>query len=244
MDIVQRAFVATTLWILFLSRILPQTDAADPKQADREVVEQLIAQLVSPNRDPNPDGNDINGFPFDYDKDAQANVISAHQKLRDLDKEAFPILIENLADHRYSMTIATSIPRSFSVGDACYLLIEQQVDVAGMRYISRKDAMGTSHTHEGFFDQFWRDDFDRHLKRQKRRGVKLNNSLHKNDYLQFRQKGLQKWWNEHKDRSLKEMQIEALNWAIERERMIGFPTKADEDKYLNPLVEILDELKQ
>ena len=135
-------------------------------QKNRETIERLISQLVSPNSDPNPDGRDILGFPKDYDKTAQILIRETEKKLTELGKDAFPILIAQMTDERYSQTISTSLERSFSVGEICYLIVERQVDVAGLRYKTRKDLKGDHHISPSFFRQYWQAEIDKEVRRQ------------------------------------------------------------------------------
>lgn len=53
---------------------------------------------------------------------------------------------------------------------------------------------------------------------------------------------MKKWWKENGNCSLKEMQILALKWDIDREKTIGFPGKDDKKNYLEPLERKLVEL--
>jgi hypothetical protein len=55
---------------------------------------------------------------------------------------------------------------------------------------------------------------------------------------------MHQWWHENQHMSLREMQIAALRWAIERERKIGFPTEVEKKYYLDPLLDKLNDLSQ
>jgi hypothetical protein len=104
------------------------------------------------------------------------------------------------------------------MGDVCFKIIEEQVDLAGMHYIERKGTDGKDHRHQGYFSRYCGD-------------------------VWYSPEGVKKWWKEHENRSLREMQIEALAWTIERERTIGFPREKDREAYLNPLLAKLNQLK-
>jgi hypothetical protein len=181
-------------------------------------MEKLIGQLRSPNKDPNPDLEAFVGLPKDYDRKAQEKVEQARGKLIELGKDAFPVLIEHLNDKGYSRSIPTAILRSLSVGDVCFLIIEDQVDLfASRRCKSRQGADGQLHVFHRYFSKYCKRAW-------------------------YTQAGMQAWWKEHKSQTLKEMQIEALRWDIEDERKIGFPSKEDEEEYLSPYLEKLAEL--
>ncbi len=188
-----------------------ETDAAAEY---RRKVEALIAQLRSPNRNPNPNNHHRESFPDDYDDDVQEKVEIARKKLIVLGKDAFPILIEHVNDEGYSLSFYTAILRGFSVGEVCFMIIRNQVDLAGMTYKGR-----AGHGHHGYFSQYCKEWW-------------------------YTQEGMRKWWMEHRHQSLRDMQIEALRWAVRRERKIGFPGKDDKKRYLDPLLAKLRRLEQ
>lgn len=186
---------------------------------DEQEVEALIDDLVSKNSDPNPGFEPFIGFADEYDHEADIPVHQARKKLIEQGKIAFPILIRHVDDPEYCLAFSTSILRGFSVGRVCFMIIEDQVDIVGMSYKSREGEDGEHHGCPNYFTQFC-------------------------DGAWYSQKGLEKWWSEKKDLSLKEMQIEALEWRIEQERNIGFPGLKDKHYYLAPLLEQLEELKR
>jgi hypothetical protein len=213
------------LAIVFSPLAFRQAHSADGKAQDtqtqtigRKGIEALITQLWSPNKDPNPNFDPWVSFPKDYDFKAQDKVEEAHRKLIQLGKNSFPVLIEHLNDKAYSMSISTAIPRSLSVGDVCFMIIENQVDpFASSRVKGRRGSDGKDHAFRGYFSKYC-------------------------DVKWYSREGLQKWWQEHKEQSLKDMQIEALRWDIEDERRIGFVSKEDEEESLRPLQEKLNQL--
>ena len=174
-------------------------ESAKPgNNANNEIIESLIAKLHSTNKDPNPDMRPfVIRLPSDYNTHAQDQVEDARKQLIELGKDAFPTLIAHVNDEGYSRSIETAVLRGQSVGEVCFDIIEDQVDLAGMSYKSRLGSDGQEHGYMGYLDQFFSDGGNR-------------------------QKALNDWWNQHHDQSLKQMQIEALKWAIEREQKIGF----------------------
>ncbi|MBC7856106.1 MAG: hypothetical protein IAF94_21970 [Pirellulaceae bacterium] len=186
----------------------------------RSQVESLIAQLRSPNKDPNPKSEPRIDFPDDYDHKAQSKVEEAIEALKSLGKAAFPILIEHADDPQYSKSISSAVLLSRSVGEVCGDLVEDQVDLSPMNYKSRKGKNGKHHGfHRDYFGKYWK-------------GVKSRREM------------LEKWWMENSDKSLQEMQIEALESAISDEKAIGFPTKRDEEFYLKPLEKNLKDVRK
>ena len=224
MPSIGRLAFLTALALAFLvqGRCWSQAQKTEIKaeQLDRKKVESLIAQLRSTNKNPFVNGDPWRvKFPDDYDEKAQEKVEAARQKLIDLGKDAFPILIEHINDEGYSRPCeGSAIPSGESVGYVCLYILEEQVDLAGMRYKSRTGVDGEPHGHVGFFSQFYKDEENKS------------------------QNAMRRWWKEHKHLSLREMQIEALRWSIAQERRIGFPDKKDEKSYLQPLLQKLKEL--
>jgi hypothetical protein len=186
---------------------------------DKTAIEAQIARLRSPNKDPNPKREPRTDYPEDYDRKAQEAVFDAKRQLTKMGKDAFPALIEHGNDEGYSLSISIAVLGGYSVGDVCLMIIEGQVDLAGMRYKARDGADGKIHNHEGYFSQY--------------QGAKGG-----------RRAAFKKWYDEHQAKTLKEMQIEALEWAIKREKAIGFPGEKSKEWYLTPLERKLDELKK
>jgi hypothetical protein len=185
---------------------------------DRARVERLIADLRSPNRDPNPtrESGPVR-LPPDYDRKAQERVEAARRELIAMGKDAFPVLIEHANDAGYSQSIYTSIFSSQSVGGVCREIIVRQINPVPMLYKMRIGADGEWH------------------------GYQCLSSI---DYSNSKspQEALQKWWLDHQDQSLVGIQREALRWQIKREEEIGFPKPKDREYFLDPLIRMLDEL--
>lgn len=160
----------------------------------------------------------ITGPPVEYDVKAQERVKKAYAELVALGKDAFPLLIEHLNDKEYSLSFSTAIWRSFTVGEACFMIINDQIDIIGMTYKGRIGKDGKDHTYVGYFEQFCSGAW-------------------------FTKDGIERWWKENQDKSLREMQIQVLQWKIENEKKIGFPKAKDKENYLHPLVAKLRELE-
>ncbi len=190
----------------------PIVDAAPPSE-----VELLIGKLRSPNRDPNPNRDPTRDFPATFDHVAQKQVGRAYEALVAKGKAAFPTLIDHADDKGYSLSVHSAVLLGLSVGEVCKTIIEQQVDLAGMTYKSRSGADGAWHPHRSYFSQYLRG-------------------------ASSRTKGLRHWWSKQGHLPLKQMQVTALRWAIEREREIGFRAPPDKKVYLDPLLAKLKQL--
>lgn len=216
------------LWsMILLAAVIPScsrdpspepTGRSDTHAEKPRTAEDLILQLRSANKDPNPNRDmSLLLLPEDYDWEAQEEVGVAYRKLIALGKDAFPALIDHVNEPAYSLSRSMSIMRSFSVGEVCFMILEDQVDLGKMNYKGRPGSDGKSHQFKGYFSQFsggrW-----------------------------YSQDGLRAWWRGHRQMTLREMQVEALQWRIERERAIGFPGEGDRERYLKPLLEQLDAL--
>ena len=54
---------------------------------------------------------------------------------------------------------------------------------------------------------------------------------------------IERWLSDRADRSLPEMQVEALEWVLAEERKIGFPTEEDREKIERALERQIARLK-
>ena len=97
-------------------------------------IQSAIDRLASSNPDPNPKGKWLVKPPANYDQAAQRKVKDAEALLKQLGIRAFPLLVKNSGDTRYSQSMSTSIWRSFSVGRVCVMIIGTQVDSIPGRY--------------------------------------------------------------------------------------------------------------
>ena len=189
--------------------------------------EYLIRQLRSSNHDPNPKGDPFVSWPEDYDFDFESarKVETARIQLIILGKDAFPMLIDSMNEEEYSLSWETYLSSqnttlvSYSVGDVCFMCIEAQVGYNGPKYTSRKGSDGEDHVYRGYFSQYCGG-------------------------RRYTQDGLRKWWKEHQHKSSLEIKTEALQWAIQRERDIGFPGETDKKIYLDPLLHYIDSLRR
>lgn len=211
-------------FLISLCLLAPMTTASAAGEGNspefRKEVDSLIRQLRSPNKDPNRTSSPFVRFPEDYDHVAQKKVTEAVAELKSLGKAAFPILIEHANDSEYSQSRSIAILSSASVGQACYDIIQHQVDPSPFNYKNRKGSDGKEHGfHRSYFGKYWKG-------AQSRRVV------------------LELWWKDNQGKSLLDMQIEALESAIADEEAIGFPSTREKRNYRDPLIKTLDDLKK
>jgi hypothetical protein len=135
-DILQKASVRCGLGcvaaasVLFLSAwTWAQGSQPDGKQ---ERIKTLINQLASPNRAPTRGRGDDAKLPIPstYGRRTQQKVLDAWKALLDEGLEAFPLLIANSKDNRYSCTRAGGNGDvNLTVGSVCRAIVENQVEV-------------------------------------------------------------------------------------------------------------------
>lgn len=147
------------------------------------------------------------------DEDA-LRVLRVREKLRGLGLPAFGALITSVDDERYSYSAVFSASRNLSVGDACFMIVESQVDFYGTGYKARDGADGRRAVKPSYL---------RHLRERKRLG---------------------QWWVDRRGRPLRELQVESLEWTIAQERLLGFVDDEQRVRILKPLEERLAELKK
>ncbi|MDB5292772.1 MAG: hypothetical protein JWL69_4013 [Phycisphaerales bacterium] len=126
---------------------------------------------------------------------------------------AFPDLIAASEDKRYSFSMTTAAWGNHSVGDACFMIIESQVESYPYGYKSREGTNGRQAIQPEYLEYA-------------RSG-----------------EGLKSWWERHKARSLPELQEEVLRWRIDQEKSIGFVDQAQRREILEPLESRLEQIR-
>ena len=178
-------------------------------------IEALIEKLAISDQ---PAGQDpIYTPPKDTPRtDKRVVAYDAASKLKSYGKKAFPYLLKHFDDKRQSVAFRRVIPHD--VGDACYCIICSQI------FYLPQDYRGS----------FYRTGAD---------GKTHERAYFSNDGL-FTCDTIESWLEERKEKSLEEMQIEALQWLIEQEKQIGFRNEEDKDNFLYPLERQLAEVKK
>jgi len=98
---------------------------------EKDNILKLINQLASELEDPNPNNEHFIQIAEEHDPwnpNYNLSVMKAKEKLTKLGLKAFPYLINNSNDQRFSQTIMTSIYSSFSVGEICISIIGKQIN--------------------------------------------------------------------------------------------------------------------
>lgn len=159
----------------------------DERQVD---VPKLINALASENPAPTERSGPDLKFPSGYDRKKQAPVRSAKSQLKALGPAAFKSLIENWGDQRYCLTYSVGINgymKNATVGKMCRVIVYDQIQPYGIWPRTEGDPRGKP-------------------KRPSYPGVFLND-----------QKAATRWLEEHKDKSLFEIQLMVIDWVIARE---------------------------
>jgi len=129
------------------------------KDAEAKKYRELVAQLISPNREPTT-GDESVTFPAGYDVPAQERIDKARRTLHANIEEALPYLIESLDDKRYSMTIEWAegdAYYNYSVGEICRDIIQDRLEV----YRDKISFSGPTHWNRYNYDviskKWWRN---------------------------------------------------------------------------------------
>lgn len=147
--------------------------------------------------------------------DKRVIAFEAAKKLKTYGKAAFPFLLAHLDDNRQSVAFRRVIPHT--VGLSCLCIIEDQIIALPSDYqgsFYRKGKDGELHPRPRFMEP--------HL---------------------FTSKTIAQYLEDRKDKSLEEMQVEALEWLIEQEKKIGFQSEEQENEILGPLRRRLRQIK-
>lgn len=162
---------------------------ADDKNLGEKEIKALIEKLASPNETPKLDGQDA-VYPPTYDRQAQIKVERAWQSLYELGLSTFPYLFQSIADKRYSYTRdGGAADVNLSVGDQCRAILKSYLQPYGHQFTAGvSDPRFVPHRPSYF------------------RNYDLDNP-----------KSAAKWWESRKEKSLRELQIETLEWVIAEE---------------------------
>lgn len=165
-------------------------------------IDALVLDLRSKN-------NPINaGFgtlkvPRNYDFEAQKKVYLAEQKLSLLGPSAFEALVRHINDKAYCQTdLWNDYNTDWNVGEICRYILTCQIEVVHFPY-GKGRRLG-----DGMV--YWFGSYSHAV-------AKYGSE--------------EKWWKANRNRSLKEMQIEALECSIKREKEYGF-SNSDEEKFI------------
>jgi len=148
--------------------------------------------------------------------DKRVVAYDAAKKLMSYGKQTFPYLLKHLDDKRQSVAFRRVEPHN--VADACFCIIRMQVFFLPEDYrgsFCRTGADGKMHDRAYF----------------------LKPAL-------FTYDTIESWLEERKEKSLEEMQVEALQWLIEQEKRIGFQNKKDKKDFLYTLERQLSKVKK
>jgi hypothetical protein len=179
----------------FLTTCLSGTYAAGPPPTEA-AIRALVEQLASPNQRPKayPEsaGSPDAKFPLGYDPAAQSKVRQAFLELQKIGPRAFPYLAEKIDDKRYSFTDdAGEVMSNWSVGSACYDIIDSQVQA---------------------YNGMWNGTADDGDPRERPRRPTPFQQDELEDSSKFRT-----WCEVRKHKTLRELQIESLEWTIAEE---------------------------
>ncbi len=182
--------------------------------AQLECIDSLIEQLALSSQ-PAADRPIYTPAPDTPSTDPRVPAYEAAEQLRALGKAAFPKLLEHLDDDRQSICLRRTLPCSVRL--ACFSIMEHQIFLFPDDFVCsiyRTGQDGQMHGRPMFFEP-----------------------------RLFNPSTIESWLDERKDRSLTEIQIEALEWMLAHEVEIGFRNNEDKEKYLHPLQRKLAQLR-
>ncbi len=163
---------------------------AEDQSAVEKKVKTLIEQLASPHQ-----GADLD--PDTRQKQGKASEVplDVWRKLSGLGPEAFPYLLEKVHDKRYSFTADGGADNvNWTVGRACHDIVRCNLQPYGCSMsfnVDDPDAPDPrTHPCRPCYMEHYRLDDPKEAKT---------------------------WWEAHKDKSLRELQLEALEWVIAEE---------------------------
>jgi hypothetical protein len=193
----------------------PYTRPAPHDPAIAALIDQLGSKfppyVFSHPGDPDPE------WPSDREMEArkpdEERVWEVRGRLKSLGLAAFSDLVANCDDPRFSYIMAVQAYHNYSVGEACFFIIQEQVSPDEDFYLSRHRPGGGT-----FVQPFYM------------------NTIRQNP-------GLRAWWEGHKNLTLRDLQVEALEWTIQQEKVTGFTDDVERRRVLDPLERRLANLR-
>jgi hypothetical protein len=191
-------------------------DASAEDHPDASHIERLIDGLVSRNAEPSlvfVDKGVKAVFPEGFDHRDRLRVDGVIDQLVKMGEHAFPQLIQHVDDERYSYT-------SRWMGESH---VNYSVGSVCFRVVRVQVELYCAYT---------RNDprTDRQLRWLVRKGNESTQAL-------------EAWWRKHNKKSLREMQLEATEWALAFERKRGFHNDEARRSIVVPLERLIDRLK-
>jgi hypothetical protein len=186
----------------------PSTQPIQTQSETRKLIGQLASHFP-PEHENGSHGSKLIGIGSSDEQSPRSQdamrVEAARQSLTALGIAAFPDLVAASDDDRYSYSQVNAALWNYSVGDACFGILESQVDFYGCGYKSRDGAEGRSAVKPSY----------------------LRHARHNG--------GLAAWWASHQGRAITELQIESLRWTISQEESIGFVDAKQRREIIEPL---------
>ena len=180
-------------------------------------VSKLINALASENPAPiERRGPDLK-YPPGYDHKKQESVRIARSELKALGPTAFGTLIANWGDERYCLTYSVGINGymyNATVGKMCRIIVYDQIQPYGIWPRTDDDPRG-----------------------------KPKRPCYPSVFL-AEAKGAEKWFEEHKSKSLYEIQLKVVDWVVDRESENPKDFTDDEREYMKELRKKLLEVKK
>jgi len=177
------------------------TNASEFAARVAELIDGLASENARPVVPSNPmEIDDFYQCPGDWDPEKQREVSRCYYALLDMGKAAFPELIANINDDRYSHHVVGAAYRSVSVGWACRSILSSQI-VTGGGYKSRKTRSGDSVGSCSF-----------------------------GEYVHSEFGSYSEWWAEFANANLIEMRVHYIDWVAEREDRYGYESPEQERK--------------
>jgi hypothetical protein len=181
-------FMKNTL--LLVAAVSAVAAIAGETEISKDTIQQLIADLVSPNVAPRREHGPRAIYPPEYDRSAQAKVSRAFNKLYGLGTKGFPFLFDHFEDKQYSLTGPGMVAdENKTVGDLCFDILKCHLQPY--------------------------EPFARNKNWQPTSRLQAPNYF---GHFQLRKpENARTWWEARHDKSLKDLQIEILEWIVAEE---------------------------
>ncbi|MDR1959221.1 MAG: hypothetical protein LBQ54_09315 [Planctomycetaceae bacterium] len=154
-------------------------------------------------------------------------IVPLLKKLQVLDHNVITILIDNIESKQFLFYATNAYgnrghqpPKKIFLGEACQEILFSLVYPVPVVYKFRKDSQGNLYKYPHFF-------WDNYIKQD-----------------HFNKKYLQEWWRENKHLTLKQIQLNMIDWRIHEEEKIGFYNEEGRLFNMTPLLKRKQEIQR
>ena len=213
------------------SAVESEIDSDDTAASSDQIASRLVEQLASDERIVDAS---LNLSWIESRTEARESYLAAASGLESMGISAISSLVDGLKDERYSCSRSYAMVHDYTVADECQRLIDYfvtpDIDPEIDAIPEKRFKWVKGHPMRLGNDEQWHYIRHSHF-----------DLLTKNDRT-FARSSIGPWWRQQQGKTLDQIHVDALNRMIQLEDEIGFQSKLQRDKYLEPYLNRLSKL--